>query len=236
MFALLLTVAVAAPSPGRLVSPPKVESTASSQPTLADPGAFSRVHVAGDIDLDLFSSEPKRSAVIDCPTSEGPGLQLQVQGDTLMVTPMHTSQRTSGTCKLTLRAPTVAGIQVSGAAKVRGGALAGLQRVELAGSVELDLRGIQADNFSLTIRGAGSVRLSGKVDAVSLVSEGAAGIHAKDLLAQSGTLKTSGAGDITATLKTSGQATAAGAGSITVYGQPADLSEAASGMGQIIRK
>jgi len=234
MFALLLTVAVATQPPGPLVSPPK--SKAPPQSTTADPGAFSRIHLAGDIDLDVFSSESKRSATTECPTSQGPGVQLQVEGDTLMVTPMHQTQRTSGTCKLTLRVPSVAGIQVSGAAKVRGGALVGLRSVEAAGAVELDLRGIQADRFSLQISGAGSARLSGKVDSVSLVTAGAARINAKDLIAQDGVLKSAGAGDITATLKKSGQASSAGAGTIRVYGQPPQLTENASGVGRIERK
>jgi len=235
MLAFVLAVATATQTPGPLVAPPNAQPAPKSTDA-ADPGAFTRVHLAGDIDLDVFSSESTRASTIDCPTSQGPGLQLQVQGDTLMVTPMHEGNRTSSTCKLILKVPTLAGIQVSGASTVRGGALKGLSDVQVAGAADLDLRGIQSDSFSLQVSGAGSARLSGKVDSVSLITAGAAAIQAKDLTAQTGVLKSAGAGNISATLKKSGQATSAGAGTITVYGQPESLQQAAHGVGRIVKK
>lgn len=234
MIALVLTLATLAQSPGTLLAPSKAKpAPAATQGETTDPGLFQRVHLAGDLALDVFSSEPQRASVIDCPTKNGPGLQLELQGDTLMVTPMHEDARTGSTCKLTLRTPTLAGIEVSGASKVRGGALTGLSEVKVAGAAQLDLRGIRSDAFSLEVNGAASARLSGKVDTLSLTAAGAADIDAKSLSAQSGKVSSMGAGQITATVHQSADITASGAAQITLYGQPEKLEKSVSGTGSV---
>ena len=234
MIALVLSFAALAQSPGTLIAPPRAKPAATATPgQTTDPGLFQRVHLAGDLALDVFSGEPTRASVIDCPTKNGPGLQLQVQDDTLMVTPMHEDQRTGSTCKLTLRTPTLAGIEVSGASKVRGGALTGLSEVKVAGAAQLDLRGIRSDAFSLKVNGAASARLSGKVDKLSLTAAGAADIDAKSLSAQSGQISSMGAGQITANVHQSADVTASGTAQITLYGQPQKLEKSVSGTGSV---
>lgn len=235
MFALVLTLSALAQSPGPLLAPPNARPP-SNDPKTTESTTFERVHLAGSIDLDVFSSEPKESSTIDCPTEKGPGLQLKVEGDTLMVTHLPKEQRTGSTCKLTLRVPTLTGIQISGKSTVRGGALTGLSDVKVSGAAKLDLRGIRSDSFTLEVKGAGTARLSGRVDAVSLTTAGDAAIDAKDLAAQTGTLASTGAGRITATLHQSATASAAGDAMILVYGQPDSLEQTISGSGRVERK
>ena len=168
MLPVLLLATIPAQAAPLLASPQPSPRAADT----TDPGEFQRVHLAGAVALDLFSQEAHRSAKIDCPTSQGAGLQLQVSGDTLQVTPQHESQRSSETCKLTLRVPSLHAIAVSGAATVRGGALTGLAEVTVSGTAALDLRGIQSESFALQVSGDGRARLSGKVDQLSIQSSG----------------------------------------------------------------
>ena len=173
---------------------------------------------------------------IDCSTKKGPGIQLDIQDETLMVTPMHKDSRTGGRCLLTLRASTVEQIQLTGASRVRGGALARLAEVDVGGAASLDLRGLAVPRFSLNISGAGSARLSGKVDHLEVVVAGAANIVAKDVSATSGTLTTLGTGNISATIHASVDATSAGAGTITIHGSPGTVNETVDGLGRIVVK
>ena len=232
MLPVLLLATIPAQAAPLLASPQPSPRAADT----TDPGEFQRVHLAGAVALDLFSQEAHRSAKIDCPTSQGAGLQLQVSGDTLHVTPQHESQRSSDTCKLTLRVPSLHAIAVSGAATVRGGALTGLTEVTVAGTAALDLRGIQSESFALQVSGDGRARLSGKVDQLSIQSSGSVTIDAKALAARTGEFSSQGAGDITATVHTTARVRTAGAGNVVLYGQPELVESSASGSGTIERR
>jgi len=197
---------------------------------------FRRVMVAGAVDLNVHGDAKVASAEIDCPTRNGPGIQLHVQDDTLMVTPMHEDQRNTGRCVLTLRTSGLEGVQISGASKVRGGALSQLEAVQVGGAADLDLRGLGADTFELNVAGAGKARLSGKVDQATLVIAGAADIDATALTAKTAHLTTHGAGNIQATVKDTVHATSAGAGVITVLGGPDKVHQTTAGIGQVVVK
>lgn len=206
-------------------APPKPAGTAL--------GPFTRIQIAGDVDLNVHGDAKGASAEIDCPTRQGPGVQLVEQGQELMVTPMHEGERTGDRCVVTVHTSGLQALQIAGASKVRGGALATLSSVEVGGAANLDLRGLAAASFELTVAGAGKARLAGTVGEVKLVIAGAADIDARDLTAQTGHLTTQGAGNIRATVKSEVHATTAGAGLITVYGKPAKVHPTTMGVGRV---
>ncbi len=222
-----------ASGPSSLMAPqaqgrPKATGTALSP--------FEEIHLAGDVDLNLHGNASSATAEVDCPTHEGPGVQLNVQGDTLMITPMHEGRRTSGRCVVTVRAPGVEEILVSGASTVRGGALKDLEEVQISGAAHLDLRGLEADEFTLNIAGAGDAVLTGKVDEVELVIAGAASIDAKGLIAKEGELTINGTGSIKAHVTEEVEATANGGGTILVEGSPKESHPVSTGLGKVIVK
>ena len=241
MHALVMLAAVFAAPVGATQEPARGPSTLIAPPTATAPsadvvsGAVRSVSVAGDISLNLHG-DGTPSSEIDCPTKDGPGIQLHVQGDVLMVTPMHEGRRTSGRCLLTLHAPGVEAVQLAGASKMRGGALSELTEVSVGGAANLDLRGLAAPSFRLNVAGAGTARLSGTVSEVELTIAGAANIDATDLDASSARLTSHGAGNIAATVRQVVHATSAGAGTITVYGKPATVHETTAGIGNVIVK
>ncbi len=195
-------------------------------------GHFSKVHVAGAVDLVLHGGAAAHSAEVDCPTKSGPGVQLQVQGQTLMITPQHEGRRTGG-CQVTLGAPVIAGVQISGAADVDGDGLVGLERVEVAGAGDLDLRGIDSPALALELAGAGDATLAGAVDRLTVGIAGAGDVDAKALSARAATLRISGAGDIDATVTESLDASTAGAGDIDVWGSPPQVQRPSRGIGRV---
>jgi hypothetical protein len=235
LFALVLLHGSAAAEepasgPSTLIAPgtPKAQSSGDLL------GSFRRVVVAGDIALNIHGDASVATSKIECSTKKGPGILLDIQEDTLMVTPLHTDSRTGGRCLLTLRASTVEHIELSGASRVRGGALAGLSEVEVGGAASLDLRGLSVSRFSLNISGAGKARLSGKVDHLEVVVAGAANIDAIDVLASTGTLTTLGTGNISATIQATVDATSTGVGTITIHGSPGTVNETVDGLGRVV--
>jgi len=207
---------------------------ASSEASGLDP--FRVVRVSGDIALNVHGDAPEVSTSVDCPTQQGPGIQLQVQADTLQVTPMHEGLRTSGRCTLTLRAPGVEQIELAGASRLRGGAMAHLSAVRVGGAANVDLRGLGAPSFSLEVSGAGKVRLAGAVDRLQVRVAGAANVDAKSLATGSAQLTTEGTGNIVSTVTGHVVAHSFGAGTITLLGAPEQVEESTAGLGKVVRK
>ena len=151
-----------------------------------------------------------------------------------MVRPQHEDRRTSGQCLATIRASGIEHLEVAGTSTTRGGALSDLTSARLAGAGSFDLRGLGAAEFGLQAAGAGLVRLSGAVETVKLEVSGAADIQAKRLVAQHATLKVTGSGTMDVTVRDSVHATSAGAGVITIHGQPSKVEQNAVGAGEIV--
>ena len=207
---------------------------ASSESAGLEP--FRVVRVAGDIALNVHGDAPEVSTAVDCPTQQGPGIQLRVEEDTLQVTPMHEGLRTSGRCTLTLRAPGVEQIELAGASRLRGGAMAQLSVVRVGGAANVDLRGLGAPAFSLEVSGAGKVRLAGAVDSLQVRVAGAANVDAKSLTTGSARLTTEGTGNIVSTVTRQVVAHSHGAGTITLLGAPEQVEESTAGLGKVVRK
>lgn len=102
------------------------------------------------------------------------------------------------------------------------GALRG-QRIELqlAGSGSVRTDGVDADQFSATVFGTGSMTLGGRAARVSLSTNGPAQMQAGNLVASDLTISTSGNGEMIAQARFTATIASDGVGSVTVLGAPA---------------
>lgn len=209
------------------------EQRAAPDPTgAADSGAFTHIRVAGAVDLDLTGRAKSHRTKVDCPTKNGPGVELKVKGSTLHVTPKHEGLRI-GRCRVAVWAPQISSVEIAGAADVEGRDLHGLEALAVAGAGDFDLVGIDSDRLELQISGAGEAELEGRTGVLKVSLAGAGEVEAKGLTARRAQLSIAGAGDIEVTVTEAVQASTAGAGDIDIYGSPKDVQKQTRGAGRV---
>lgn len=93
--------------------------------------------------------------------------------------------------------------------------------LQLAGSGSMRADGLDADIFSASVFGTGSMTLGGRAAKVNLSTNGSAQMQAGNLVAGDLAINTDGNGDMTAQARFTATITAAGVGSVTVLGKPA---------------
>lgn len=209
------------------------EQRVAPDPSGAAPsGAFTHVRVAGAVDLELTGRAKSHKTKVDCPTKNGPGVELKVQGSTLHISPRHEGRRL-GSCTVAVWAPRIESVEIAGAAEVEGRSLKGLEALVVAGAGEFELEGIDSDRLELQISGAGEAELEGRVGELKVSLAGAGEVEAKGLTARRAELSIAGAGEIEVTVTESVKASTAGAGDIDIYGSPKDVQRKTRGAGRV---
>jgi Putative auto-transporter adhesin, head GIN domain len=95
-----------------------------------------------------------------------------------------------------------------------------LSGIEIAGSGDVDVRGIDEDRLELLVRGAGDVTASGTVDHLDATIEGAADAELDDLAARTATVTVEGAADADLRVSEELDVTVHGAGDVSYRGDP----------------
>jgi hypothetical protein len=209
------------------------EQRGAPEPTgAAASGAFTQIRVAGAVDLDLTGRAKSHKTKVDCPTKNGPGVELKVQGATLHISPKHEGLRL-GRCRVAVWAPQIAGVEIAGAADVEGRNMRGLEALAVAGAGDFDLVGIDSDRLEVQISGAGEAELEGRVGELEVSLAGAGEVEAKGLTARRAELSIAGAGEIEITVTEAVKASTAGAGDIDIYGNPKDVQRKTRGAGRV---
>ena len=103
---------------------------------------------------------------------------------------------------------------------------------KIEGSGDLDAI-VEATSLDLQVAGAGDVDIAGSTERLNAVVKGAGDIDAKELVAKQATLRIAGAGSISAHVTEDVDASIAGAGSITVKGNPPVFKKSVKGIGRI---
>lgn len=108
--------------------------------------------------------------------------------------------------------------------------------INASGANNISVIGINSNEFSIELSGAGHVYLDGFVDRFSTEISGAGGIDAKNLKAEDVIVSVSGAASASVFAKESLDASVSGVGSIDYFGDPAKIRTNVSGIGSITRK
>lgn len=103
---------------------------------------------------------------------------------------------------------------------------------KIEGSGDLDAT-VEATSLDLQLAGAGDVDIAGSTERLNAVVKGAGDIDAKELVAKQATLRIAGAGSISAHVTEDVDTSIAGAGSITVKGNPPVFKKSVKGIGRI---
>lgn len=123
--------------------------------------------------------------------------------------------------RITISAPRLRAIFVTGGGNVTASALAG-PRVEagVSGSGTLSVSGVDTEALSATLTGTGTLTLSGKAVQASFNSYGAGSVDASQLLANALIVRANGRGEGRYAARYTAKVSALGVGAIRVEGRP----------------
>lgn len=199
-------------------------------------GSFDRIRVEGPFAVELTTGKSP-GARAEGPTRITQDLDIRVEGTTLIVRAGVSGwgeQPAGGTSGApVIRVSTLAirsAVVVGGGQLVIAGPLRG-QRVELSltGSGTLGASGIDADQFSASLLGSGTMKLGGRAARASLLTSGAGMIDAAPLSAGDLTVRLDGPGETRASARFTANVTTTGIGAAIVYGTPACTVKAVAG-------
>ncbi|WP_159448729.1 head GIN domain-containing protein [Demequina sp. NBRC 110053] len=208
--ALVAVIAVAALA-GCSFSAPDLDGVTAVEERTVD--AFNRIEVNGSGDVDI---------------TVGGGRSVTVTGDTALLEGVRASVSDG---VLALDGPDGAWGWTDGAVHyaITVPDLAGL---ELSGSGDVMVDGLNSSAFGIELTGSGSVKVDGVTDELHIALDGAGLTDAAMLRARHATVDLSGSGDVTVNADTTLDVEISGAGDVTYLGSP-QVSADTSGSGVV---
>lgn len=98
--------------------------------------------------------------------------------------------------------------------------LPALSAIDIAGVVDADVRGVDAETFAVDIAGVGDLDISGSCDSLEADVAGIGDFNAEDLRCRAVTVQISGIGDASVYAGEEVDAEVSGIGDIDIYGSP----------------
>lgn len=111
-----------------------------------------------------------------------------------------------------------------------------LQEIESSGISNIYADGIDEQTFSLDLSGAGFIELYGKVEQFNVELSGAGRMEAKELYARFVNIDASGASNAEVYVSERLLVDLSGVGTIEYYGDPEDVKEDISGLGNLVKR
>lgn len=108
-----------------------------------------------------------------------------------------------------------------------------VSEVDLSGSGDVRLSGLDQDELRVELRGSGDVVADGRVSIVSLALQGSGDIDTRRLQARKATIKLHGSGDVRAFASEEAKVRLHGSGDVTVKGRPKVRDSRVAGSGDI---
>jgi hypothetical protein len=111
-----------------------------------------------------------------------------------------------------------------------------IEKARVSGAVDLSISGVDNNSLDIKVDGAGDIEASGKTKSFSVNVSGSGDVKAKELKAENVEVSVNGAGNAIVHASRKLKAEINGAGDISYYGNPKEVSENISGAGDIIKK
>jgi hypothetical protein len=198
--------------------------------------AFSRLHNAGDLDVQLVQGDtPQVTVSIDSNLQRL--VKTRVSGDTLYLDLLEDVDQMVSGPHVIITSPTLNAADLGGAGRM----LLKLDEpttplnLTLSGSGRLRFEG-HAAAVDASLDGAGEISLAGEATDVSLSLSGSGAIHGDGLSARVGDVALSGSGDVSANVSDSVRVSLTGSGRIELFGGASVDGYEKTGSGQIVRR
>jgi hypothetical protein len=189
---------------------------------------FTNLEVNGALEADVTAG-PAFSVEVSGDQAAVAGVRTKVQGETLVV---GREGSASGKVHVSVKLPSLRGVEISGASKLVAAGLAGDIRVGASGASHLHASATKGEHMAIDASGASRVEIAGAVDDLVIDVSGASTVDARDLVVRKAVVDVSGA----STLKLNGQdisGDASGASNVQVWGAPARLAVEATGASSV---
>jgi Putative auto-transporter adhesin, head GIN domain len=111
-----------------------------------------------------------------------------------------------------------------------------LEGVEISGSSKGIISNVKSDDFSLTLNGSSTVKISGEAKNVEMTANGSSNIEAESLKTENATVEMNGSSNATINVSNSLDASAYGASRIKYTGNPKDVKQNTSGASSVSQK
>jgi hypothetical protein len=108
-----------------------------------------------------------------------------------------------------------------------------LLAIDASGAAELDVEGVHGESFTLELSGASDSTVRGTIDRFEVEISGAGDLNARDLHAKSVMLELSGAGEASVWASETLDVEISGAGDVTYFGNPPNITQEISGAGSM---
>ncbi len=173
------------------------------------------------------------SLVITAEDNLLPYLTTNVNGDTLVIgVERGTGLDTNMPIRYVLTVKNLEEIKLSGAGEVSTSSLQTEQLVlRTSGAGTYNIKGLTTEKLDVAISGAGSVNVAGTATQLSLQISGAGSFNGQDLQTADTEVNISGLGKGTVWVTDSLDVKISGAGSVSYYGEPSNLTKNISGAG-----
>lgn len=258
---LCLLLAASAASVAALASQPAFDGPAASlaarQPR--DVAPFTAVDAAGSMRVVLRQGSPQRVEV-DASAADQAKVETTVEGGRLRVgrrregRSMWSIEKFEGPVTVYVTAPSLTAVSVSGSGDlhVEGAVQAGDFRASVAGSGNLDMPQLTAQNLSISVAGSGSlnlpnltaqrlktsvagsgdVTLAGRCPQHEIAIQGSGEVKATNLQTDDTSVRIGGSGNASITATKTLNSHIAGSGDVLVRGNP-QISSSKSGSGSV---
>lgn len=110
-----------------------------------------------------------------------------------------------------------------------------IKAVELAGSGEISIKGVDNKRLSLQIKGSGDVSVSGQTGQLSIALKGSGDVNASKLSAKSVSIAIIGSGDANVSVEDNLSVSIKGSGDVTYRGNP-QVAKSVTGSGEVHKK
>lgn len=191
---------------------PRIVGSGVAKTEQRDVAGFEKVRIDGSANVQIAVGTPISVSV----TTDDNLLDIittEIHGDTLVIGSKQTHSTRLGV-KVAITVPD-------------------LQGVEINGSGDINVTGLNAEKFSAIIRGSGDIRVSGVTQDLSAEIKGSGDLHLGDLKATNGSVSIAGSGDGTVNVSDQLTVSVAGSGDIRYKGSPKNIQKSIAGSGSV---
>ena len=198
-------------------------------------GGFDRVRLETLGELNITRGDEARVALEFSPKYEG-AITTEVRGDTLIIADNRTTmtQINRDVLRYNVTLPGLEEVELDGSGDANVGAFsAGALTLDLSGSGDVTAEGLDVGRLELYLSGSGSINTTGRADALTVNVAGSGKVDARGLRADTVNVTLAGSSGVSVCAVEGLEASLAGSGNVTYYGEPASPDTSVSGSGNV---
>ncbi|MCH8273344.1 MAG: DUF2807 domain-containing protein [Armatimonadetes bacterium] len=193
---------------------------------------FNRIELKGSADL-VVTVGVEQSVTVRGDDNLVELIEIEVKGGTLVIkTPNNMRPRVG--LSVEIQVPSLDGLALAGSGDIE---VSGVQSddfsLEIAGSGNINVANFQGESLSVEIAGSGDVTLSGEAEELTIEIAGSGDVKARELITKRVDVSIAGSGDADVHATESLNVSIAGSGDVTYSGDPADVEKSVLGSGDV---